>query len=65
MHLVNMAWPSDQMPCMTLRAWPGYDLRITFGNQSVLSLFCDECEDDYDNYTFGGVVSVEERKGEE
>jgi hypothetical protein len=22
MHLVNMAWPMDQMPFMTLRAWP-------------------------------------------
>ena len=23
MHLVNMAWPIDQMAFMTLRAWPG------------------------------------------
>ena len=28
MHLVNIAWPSDQMAFMTLRAWPGYDFRI-------------------------------------
>jgi hypothetical protein len=28
MHLVNIAWPSDQMAFMTLRACPGYDLRM-------------------------------------
>ena len=28
MHLVNIACPSDQMAFITLRAWPGYDLRM-------------------------------------
>ena len=28
MHLVNIAWPSDQIAFITLRAWPGYDFLI-------------------------------------
>jgi hypothetical protein len=28
MHFENMSWPSPQMACITLRAWPVNDLRI-------------------------------------
>ena len=39
MHLVNMAWPSAQIPFMTLRAWPGYDLADGDDHQVVKHAF--------------------------